>query len=103
VIENQRREEMENVTLNETKPAKRFGTKQFLEAWKKHGETARNWDVFVKQMRLAARDASYPEHRIAERIEQFSKDLKEAGIKPPKYPKKRLPAAVSAARALGWR
>ena len=54
-------------------------------------------------MRAAAEDPDYPEHRIAERLEVFTKDLKAAGITPPKYPKKRLPAAVSAARALGWK
>ena len=80
----------------------RFGTKQFCEAWAKYGPTSRNWDSFVEEMRMAAKDPDYPEHRIAERIEAFSKDLKAAGIKPKKYPKKRLPAAVSAARALGW-
>ena len=81
----------------------RFGTRSFCEAWKSVGATAKNWDAFVAGMRAAAKDDDYPEHRIAERIEVFTKDLKGAGIKPPKYPKKRLPAAVAAARSLGWK
>jgi heme oxygenase len=82
---------------------KRFGTKQFCEAWAMMGSSCKNWDAFVAAMRAAAEDPDYPEHRIAERLEVFTKDLKAAGITPPKYPKKRLPAAVSAARALGWK
>ena len=81
---------------------KRFGTKQFCEAWDLNGPASKSWDGFVAAMRDAAGDPDYPEHRIAERIEVFTKDLKAAGYTPPKYPKKRLPAAVSAARALGW-
>jgi len=81
---------------------KRFGTKKFCAAWAKHGPTSKNWAAFVKNMRAEAKDSSYPEDRIAERIEGFTKDLKAHGIKPPKYPKKRMPAAVAAAAALGW-
>ncbi len=81
---------------------KRFGTKAFCAAWAEHGPKSKNWDDFVGKMRAAAKDPAYPEERIAERIEGFSKDLKKHGIKPPRYPKKRVPAAVAAARRLGW-
>ena len=37
-----------------------------------------------------------------EKLHDCTKDLKAHGIKPPKYPKKRMPAAVAAARALKW-
>mgnify|MGYP003126163423 CR=1 FL=1 len=81
---------------------KRFGTRKFCEAWALNGPAAKNWDAFVAAMRDAAGDEDYSETRIAERLEAFTKDLKAAGITPPKYPKKRTPAAVAAARALGW-
>lgn len=81
---------------------KRFGTKKFCAAWAKHGPNSKNWDAFVASMRKEAGDKDYPEDRIADRIEAFTKDLKAHGIKPPKYPKKRMPAAVAAARALKW-
>jgi hypothetical protein len=81
----------------------RFTAKKFLEAWKAHGEPAKNWDAFVAKMRKASGDDHYPEERIAERIEQFTKDLKAYNYPVPKYPKKRVPAAVGAARALGWK
>jgi hypothetical protein len=85
------------------KAQSRFGTRSFCEAWKSVGASTKNWNAFVEGMRKAAKDPHYPEHRIAERIEVFTKDLKGAGIKPPKYPKKRLPASVAAARSLGWK
>ena len=82
---------------------KRFGTKAFCEAWATHGAKSKNWDEFVGKMRTAAGDPAYPEMRIAERIEGFTADLRRHGFKPPKYPKKRVPAAVAAARRLGWK
>jgi len=81
---------------------KRFGTKKFCAAWAKHGPSSKNWAAFVENMRKEAGDSQYSEDRIAERIEAFTKDLKSHGIKPPKYPKKRMPAAVAAARSLKW-
>jgi uncharacterized protein (DUF3084 family) len=86
------------------KPAKqkRFGTRAFCEAWATHGPKAKNWDDFVEKMRVSAGDPDYPVSRIAERIESFTGDLRKHGISPPKYPKKRVPAAVAAARRLGW-
>ena len=81
----------------------RFTAKKFLQAWKDMEGKAKKWPDFVAGMRKAAGDAHYPEDRIQDRIEQFSKDLKKAGYNPPKYPKKRVPAAVGAARALGWK
>jgi len=80
----------------------RFGTKAFCEAWATHGPKSKNWDDFVGKMRKASGHTEYPEDRIAERIGAFSADLQKHGIKPPKYPKKRVPAAVAAARRLGW-
>tara|TARA_R110001583_G_scaffold53175_1_gene164313 strand:- start:191 stop:460 length:270 start_codon:yes stop_codon:yes gene_type:complete len=80
---------------------KRFGTRRFCEAWAENSK-AKNWNAFVAAMRKAAKDDEYSEARIAERLEAFTKDLKAAGITPPKYPKKRTPAAVAAARSLGW-
>lgn len=80
----------------------RFGTKAFCEAWAMHGPKAKNWDDFVKKMKASSGTTTYPEDRIAERIEGFTADLRKHGFKPPKYPKKRVPAAVAAARRLGW-
>lgn len=83
-------------------PKARFTTTLFLKAWKDCGEKAKTHDEFILMMRAKSGDKTYPEARILERIAAFTKDLKAAKIKPPKYPKKRVSAAVSAALALGW-
>jgi|ETNvirnome_2_300_1030623.scaffolds.fasta_scaffold03355_4 hypothetical protein len=83
------------------KPKKpRFTATKFLKAWKEH--KTKNWDDFVAHMRAASGQPNYSEATIKERIETFSKDLRGAGYKPPKYPKKRRPVAIGAAIALGW-
>ncbi len=88
-------------TSSPKKPKKpRFTATKFLKAWK--ANEAKNWDDFVAHMRAASGQPNYSEATIKERIETFSKDLRSAGYKPPKYPKKRRPVAIGAAIALGW-